>query len=110
MHDVLRSAVKGENLDIIRWLCNEYGLHASGMLRYAIDHYQWETARWIIEKYDISRQPQNWYFPARDGKLSFLKYLASRNIGSVDRDVIPVAAANGYLDVIEWLHGHRGHG
>ncbi|KAK1944398.1 hypothetical protein P3T76_004310 [Phytophthora citrophthora] len=108
--DVLRSAVEAGNLDMIRWLCNTYGLSAADMLSDAINHCQTETVRWIIEKYDISNQTVGWYSLARDGKLSFLNCLVSRNIGMpgtalatfvIEKKLLPAAAGNGHLDVVK---------
>ncbi|KAF1781288.1 Ankyrin repeat-containing domain [Phytophthora cactorum] len=52
--EVLCSAVKAGNLDVVRWLCDEFGLDATGMLKFAINGCHEETARWVIDRYDVS--------------------------------------------------------
>jgi hypothetical protein len=106
--EVLRSAAKGGNLNVVRWLVDEYGVDASGVLKFAIAGCHCETARWIIERYDMTGGSQDVYFPARHGELSFLKFLASRGIGELNIKALLVAAANGHLEVVKWLHCDRG--
>ncbi|KAG2982179.1 hypothetical protein PC120_g24692 [Phytophthora cactorum] len=106
--EVLCSAVKAGNLDVVRWLCDEFGLDATGMLKFAINGCHEETARWVIDRYDVSGGKLDLYFLARHGKLSFLEYLASRDMATVHDGMLLVATANGHLDVVKWLHCEQG--
>lgn len=108
MDKVLRSAVKAGNLSIAKWLCDEFASDASDMLQFAINSCHEETARWIIERFDVSGGNLKLYFLAKLGNLQLLKYLASRQMATVHEGMLLVAAANGHLDVIKWLHCEQG--
>ncbi|KAL4172424.1 hypothetical protein KRP22_007588 [Phytophthora ramorum] len=69
------------NLGVVQWLCDGFGMDASDVVKFAIGCCQWDTARWIIERFEISGLALDSYFPARHGKLSFMKYLVSRDMG-----------------------------
>ncbi|KAH7460853.1 uncharacterized protein KRP23_14559 [Phytophthora ramorum] len=64
-NDVLRSAAKAGNLGVVQWLCDGFGMDASDVVKFAIGCCQWDTARWIIERFEISGLALDSYFPAR---------------------------------------------
>ncbi|KAL4129672.1 hypothetical protein PRIC2_005679 [Phytophthora ramorum] len=64
-NDVLRSAAKAGNLGVVQWLCDGLGMDASDVVKFAIGCCQWDTARWIIERFEISGLALDSYFPAR---------------------------------------------
>ncbi|KAE9046063.1 hypothetical protein PR001_g1815 [Phytophthora rubi] len=107
-NDVLRSAAKAGNLDVVQWMCEEFGLDGAAVLKVAVRCCQWETARWIIERFSSTGPLLDMYFAAHHGVLSFMKYMAARELGGFYTGTLVVAAAYGHLDVVKWLHQDRG--
>ncbi|OWY97551.1 LOW QUALITY PROTEIN: hypothetical protein PHMEG_00031894 [Phytophthora megakarya] len=105
---VMRSAAKGGNRNIIKWLCEDLGLHEldACTIQSAIDGCNYDIARWLIERLGVFGWDVDVYFPTKHGELSFLKYLASKNIRPC-HSTIHVAAAHGHLDIIEWVYNDQ---
>ncbi|KAG6590842.1 uncharacterized protein IUM83_19096 [Phytophthora cinnamomi] len=94
MAEVMDAAAGAGCLDIVRWLHDEHKVSVRSALANAMNGRQWETSQWILEHGELVMPWINWDQPAKDGALSFLKFLHSHSIGT-------------HFDVVLFLHAHR---
>ncbi|RLN96148.1 hypothetical protein BBJ28_00013346 [Nothophytophthora sp. Chile5] len=107
---VLRSAGKAGNLGVVQWLCVEYDVDAQDAFVYAQSSCHWETARWLIENCALPIGKINWNAAAADGASAYLQFVHSRFPQEMPWPSNPAAAAaaNGHLDILQWLHSELG--
>ncbi|KAE9103952.1 hypothetical protein PF007_g14221 [Phytophthora fragariae] len=101
---VMEAAAAAGNVKVVEWLFNECHASAEDALWSAQTNKQWQTAKWILENCGIVGPWIDWDLPAKHGALSFLQYLRSRSIGGPGFYTLQVAAWNGHLEIVEWLH------
>ncbi|KAG6590837.1 uncharacterized protein IUM83_19093 [Phytophthora cinnamomi] len=101
---VMEAAAAAGNVEVVEWLFKECHASAEDALWSAQTNKQWGAARWILENCGIIGPWIDWDLPAKDGALPFLKYLRSRSIGGPGFYTLQVAAWNGHLEIVEWLH------
>ncbi|KAG7383357.1 hypothetical protein PHYPSEUDO_003737 [Phytophthora pseudosyringae] len=101
---VMEAAAAAGNMEVVGWLFNDCHAKAEDALWSAQTSKQWGTARWILENCGLVGPWIDWDLPAKDGALSFLQYLRSRSIGGPGFYTLQVAAWNGHLEIVEWLH------
>ncbi|RLN91435.1 hypothetical protein BBJ28_00026043 [Nothophytophthora sp. Chile5] len=110
---VLRSAAKAGNLAVVQWLCEEYNADAEDAFEHAQMWRQWATARWLLENCALPSDKVNWNAAAADGALAYLKFVHSCFPQDMPQWPQPAlatvaAAANGHLDVLQWLYSELG--
>ncbi|OWZ23981.1 hypothetical protein PHMEG_0001066 [Phytophthora megakarya] len=101
---VMEAAAAAGNVQVIERLVKECQGSAEDALWSAQTNKQWETAIWILDNCGIVGPWIDWDLPAKDGALTFLKYLRSRSIGGPGFYTLQVAAWNGHLEIVKWLH------
>ncbi|KAG1696016.1 hypothetical protein DVH05_019002 [Phytophthora capsici] len=101
---VMEAAAAAGNVEIVEWLFKDCHASAEDALWSAQTSKQWEMARWILDNCGIVGPWIDWDLPAKAGALSFLKYLRARSIGGPGFYTLQVAAWNGHLEIVEWLH------
>ncbi|GMF41367.1 unnamed protein product [Phytophthora fragariaefolia] len=101
---VMEAAAAAGTVDVVEWLFKKCHASAEDALWSAQTNKQWETAKWILENCGIVGPWIDWDLPAKDGALSFLRYLRSHSIGGPGFYTLQVAAWNGHLEIVEWLH------
>ncbi|KAE9001532.1 hypothetical protein PF005_g11804 [Phytophthora fragariae] len=82
MTEVMDAAAGAGFLDIVTWLYDEHKVSVRSALANAMSNRQWETSQWILEHGELLMPWINWDQPAKDGALSFLKFLYAHSIGS----------------------------
>ncbi|KAE9147877.1 hypothetical protein PF006_g7479 [Phytophthora fragariae] len=100
MTEVMDAAAGAGFLDIVTWLYDEHKVSVRSALANAMSNRQWETSQWILEHGELLMPWINWDQPAKDGALSFLKFLYAHSIGS----------PGGHLHVVRWLQKNRREG
>ncbi|RLN83426.1 hypothetical protein BBJ28_00012905 [Nothophytophthora sp. Chile5] len=107
---VLRSAAKAGNLVVVQLLCEEFNADAEDAFVHAQISRQWATARWLLANCALPSDRINWSAAAADGALAYLQFAHSCFPRAVALWPPPAvaAAANGYLDILQWLHSELG--
>ncbi|ETI32920.1 hypothetical protein PPTG_05683 [Phytophthora nicotianae INRA-310] len=101
---VMEAAAAAGNVEVVEWLFKDCRASAEDALWSAQTNKQWEMAKWILDNCGIVGPWIDWDLPAKDGALSFMQYLRSRSIGGPGFYTLQVAALNGHVEVVEWLH------
>ncbi|RLN80470.1 hypothetical protein BBJ28_00001326 [Nothophytophthora sp. Chile5] len=108
---VLRSAAEAGNLVAVQWLCGEYNADAEDAFVHAQRSCEWATARWLLANCEPPGDLIDWSAAAADGALAYLQFAHScfpeavAEWSSAQGEPVAVAAAaNGRLDVLQWLH------
>ncbi|RLN96149.1 hypothetical protein BBJ28_00013347 [Nothophytophthora sp. Chile5] len=107
---VLRSAAQAGNLGVVQWLCEEYNADAADAFEHAQLRRQWATARWLLANCALPTESIIWDAAAADGALSYMQFAHSCFPHAVALWPPPAvaAAANGHLDVLQWLYSELG--
>ncbi|RLN68953.1 hypothetical protein BBJ28_00021709, partial [Nothophytophthora sp. Chile5] len=108
LRKVMEVAATTGTVDVVEWLFKELHESVEDALWSAQSSFQWDTAQWILEHCKLKGPWIDWDLPAKDGALPFLQYLRSRSIGGPGYYTLQVAAWNGHLEVVKWLHYELG--
>ncbi|KAL3660576.1 hypothetical protein V7S43_014331 [Phytophthora oleae] len=111
-HTEMCGALTHGHTEVVEWL-REHAvpraeLSVRSALSNAMSHRQREISQWILENGELVMPWINWDQPAKDGALTFLKFLHSHSIGSPGYFTLQSAASNGHLDIVKWLHAELG--
>jgi hypothetical protein len=101
---LMLDAARAGNLQLVQWLHEAYDLPVSGALVEAQQGCHWAVVEWILRSGTVEAPRVDVDLIAADGDLSFLQWAFTKNFGRPSSHALDVAALNGHLRVVEWLH------
>lgn len=113
---VIEHAAAYGNVEVVRWLCKDFGVGIAEALSTAARSGEWEVLRWLVTTQVVESDDPDptlldvkiYVCPALDGNLDMLRFLFDCDLVRDPVEALELAAAHGHLHIIKWLHEEEG--